>query len=64
MSCFDVYTLAGQGCTVIQTYPSQVHPPSGRVRPSGPLVTRGVHPRSRVLPDDEEVLIALALLNL
>lgn len=62
MSCFDVYTL-NSGCTTIQTYPSQVHPRQP-VRPSGPTITRGVHPRSRVLPDDEEVLIALALLNL
>lgn len=69
--CGDVYTRP-QSCDAIWIYPSQVHPPTpgGRVRPSGPQVshTRGKpiprHPRQLVLPDDDDVAIALALLNL
>lgn len=67
--CTDVY-VRPQTCDLISIYPSQVHPSGGGVRPSGPLVsrTRGKpiprHPRSKVLPDDDEIAIALALLNL
>lgn len=69
--CADVY-VRPQTCDTISIYPSQVHPvtPGGGVRPSGPLVsrTRGKpiprHPRQNVPPDDDEIAIALALLNL
>lgn len=65
-SCFDVYTLAGQGCHIIQTYPSQVHP-GGRVRPNGPVVLRERGRKlelTTVIKDDEEALaVALLLLS-
>lgn len=63
--CTDVY-VRPQTCDLVSIYPSQVHPGGRRLRPSGPQVsrTRGRHPRELVLPDDDEIAIALALLNL
>ena len=68
--CTDVY-VRPQTCDTISIYPSQVHPGGGGGgRRSGPVVsrTRGKpiprHPRQNVLPDDDEIAIALALLNL
>lgn len=65
-TCFDVYVIAGQGCHIVQTYPSQRHPHSG-VHPGGP-VTRREHGRERIelsrkIYEDEEAL-AFALLLL
>jgi len=64
MSCHDIYVLAGQGCHVIQTYPSAVHPPSSNVPPHGPQISRrrGEHPRTRFVYDDEEAVITALLL--
>lgn len=65
-TCFDIYTLAGDGCAVIWTYPSQVHP-----QPSGG--GGGGHPwreisedKYREYPrirntDDEDVAVLIAL---
>lgn len=68
--CTDVY-VRPQTCDLISIYPSQVHPGGGGGRHStGPQVsrTRGKpiprHPRELILPDDDEIAIALALLNL
>lgn len=65
--CTDVYTRP-QSCDTIRIYPSQVHPGGGGVRPSGPLVRRGtgrgIDPRIVDLWDDDEVAIAMALLDL
>lgn len=68
MTCTDVFVLP-QTCDRVFIYPSQVHPHGGGGRPSGPLVRRGKgkpiprHPYDRMI-DDEDVLIALALLDL
>lgn len=59
-TCFDVYVLAS-GCDVIYAYPSAKHPPSGSVRPSGPVVGRkvGVPPPRDPRHADDEALILL-----
>lgn len=70
MTCTDVYILGQDTCDtgVMYVYPPQVHPHGGGVRPTGPLVRRvtgrGIDPRVVDLRDDDEVAIAIALLDL
>lgn len=64
--CGNIYTLpAPPGCGNIWAFPSQIHPGGGGL-PSGPQIG---HTRHIVRPlerwvDDEDALIALALLDL
>lgn len=63
--CTDVY-VRPQTCTTVRIYPSQVHPHGG----GGPIGSpsrpgrRGIDPRRRELWVDDDVEIALALLEL
>lgn len=66
-TCHDIYVLRGDGCHVIQTYPSQVHPHGGGTRPGG-VVTKRIDGRrielsKRIYDDDEALALALLLLT-
>lgn len=69
MSCTDVYVLRQDTCTTgrLYIYPAQVHPHGGGGGPIGSPSRRGrrgIDPRRRDLWVDDDIEIALALLEL